>query len=178
MSLKSLSLTGRAKQASQWILKIYVSLETYVKQYLPIERNVYRINNDNELHDVTLWYYFILFINQWFINSNGNYMVEYRHQKKKKIATGNYLSVINQVRNTKHQVKAPVYGLIVKINDRLLNNEEKKQLFIHDGNDKISIVYRLYFNEVVHHLEVVYKGKTKIWKESECQAVRIQDIIF
>jgi hypothetical protein len=175
MSLKSVSL---AKQASQWVLKTYVSLETYIKQYLPIERQVYKINDDNELEEVTLWYYFILFINQWFINSHGNYMIEYRHQRKKKIATGNYLSVINQVRNTKPQIKAPVYGLIVKINDKLLNNEEKKKLFVHDGNDKISIVYRLYFDQEMNHLEVVCKGKTKVWKGIECQTVRIQDIIF
>lgn len=162
---------------SRWLFEKYVALETYLRQYLPIERKVYRINDGHELEDVSLWYYLVLFLNVWFIDTCSSYMIEYRHQNKKKIVNGNFLSVINQVRHTKNQIKAPVYGLIIKINDRVLSNEDKKKIFVHDTNDKISIIHQLYFKEDVNKIEVSCKGKTKNWKGDECNTVKIHEVL-
>jgi outer membrane lipoprotein-sorting protein len=165
----------------KWSFTQYVKLESYIKQYLPIEESVYVIDNNKTTRNVTIPYYLCLFINKFFIGTNSTYLINYRHQKKKKIVSnGNFLSIVNQVRSNKQthaQLKVPVYGLIIRANDKLLGAEEKKTMLMHDRNDNFALLYELYFGESLTTLEVVYKGKTRTWKLSECATVKMSDIM-
>lgn len=172
------ALDNYKQNVLRWLFCHYVKVETYISQYLPKEKKVYVIRN-NELKNITIKYYICLLLNLIFTNHMEDYLIEYRHQNKKKlILRGNYLDIISKTRrDSSPLLRVPLYGFVVVANDKVLGYEDKKKLMIHDRDDKVYILYSLYFNETLHRLVVENKSKRMVWEGDECLGITIRDML-
>ena len=163
-----------------WLFKKYVAVDTYIQHYLPYEKSVYVSQNGN-LRNVTIPYYICLFLNRLFIGSRQDYLITYRHCNKRRIVSNaNFLSVINEIRAMTPQssMRIPIYGLIIRANDIILDISDKQRLLTHDSNDNVSQLYKLYYGEELYYLEVTYKGQTRKWDGVEnCGKVVVRDVL-
>uniref|UniRef100_A0A6C0LYC2 Uncharacterized protein n=1 Tax=viral metagenome TaxID=1070528 RepID=A0A6C0LYC2_9ZZZZ len=162
----------------KYLFKLYIQFETFVRSKLPQEKRIYLIKN-NQLVDVTIKYYICMIFNVMFSNTQEDYIVEYRNQNRKKLITnGNYLDIINKVKYDNQPIlRIPLISFIMKINDKILNYEDKKKLLHHEGIDKLAMLYFIYYGEVIDTLEVIYKGKLSKWSGEGCKTVTINDIL-
>lgn len=161
----------------------YIRLCAHVSQRLPIEKNIYVIDHDNKMKNITLQYFVLLGLHSHIFQERKNYLVEYRHiSKKKVIDNDNLIGVMNKVRSVGTdggiKIKIPIINFIIAINDIALGYEEKKRVLSHDRDDNLDLVYRLYNSESITKVSVELKGHKKEWDGDECKILRVGDILY
>ena len=136
------------------ILKLYYN----IKNLLPCENRVYVIKN-NRNYDITIYYYFILFL--YYINikiniSNNRYNILIFFKNNKRIIYNNILLkdaiIKNRTLNDIHIFKKPYLLINLCINGKQIDYNKKKLIFCHDEKNTLDDIYKAYHFEKIEKL--------------------------
>jgi hypothetical protein len=134
------------------ILKIYYK----INNLLPCENRIYIIRK-NINYDITIYYYFVLFL--YYININiskNRYDILVFLKNNKRIIYNNVLlnDVINKNRilNISHILRKPYLLINVFINGEQIDYNRKKLIFCHDENNTLDDIYKAYHFKKIENL--------------------------
>ena len=134
------------------ILKIYYKM----KDLLPYENRIYVIRK-NTNNDITIYYYFVLFL--YYMNINifkTKYDILVHLKNNKRIIYNNILLkdviIKNRVIHYRHVLKKSYLFINLSINGKLIDYNMKKLIFCHDENNTLDDIYKAYHFEKIENI--------------------------
>jgi hypothetical protein len=127
-----------------------------MKDLLPYENRIYVIRK-NTNNDITIYYYFVLFL--YYMNINifkTKYDILVHLKNNKRIIYNNILLkdviIKNRVIHYRHVLKKSYLFINLSINGKLIDYNMKKLIFCHDENNTLDDIYKAYHFEKIENI--------------------------
>jgi hypothetical protein len=140
------------------ILKPFLKIYYKMKDLSPCENQIYIIKK-NTNYDITMYYYFVLFLYYMNINiSKAKYDILVLLKNNKRVIYHNVLLndviIKNRIINNRHVLKKPYLFIKLSINGKQIDYNMKKLIFCHDENNTLDDIYKAYHFEKIEKIIV------------------------
>lgn len=131
-----------------------------MKDLLPYENKIYIIKETTN-YDITIYYYFLLFM--YYMNINISiFKIKYDllvfFKNNKRVIYHNILLndviIKNRIINNRHVLKKPYLFINLLINGKQIDYNMKKLIFCHDENNTLDDIYKAYHFEKIEKIIV------------------------
>lgn len=169
--------------------KAWVWIDTKIKQYSPLEKNVYHVV-DNGVHvEITYSYYLMLiyyYISNYFKFNTFNvrpfdYLIVLKDNRRKIYIDSKVFDVMCDIRASQpvNSIKRSITFTKLYVNGVEIDYESKKLVYIHDDNDRILDVfnvYNMFKRDTIENVEIKFLKKLKFWSKKDLEDIRVKDI--